>query len=174
MENFGIGLLLSVSAPDYSGAFLRAFFPLFLVFLCLILMGLLWIIVKCWVRRLMPLPTLGAIEKMSGEEFERALRQILEREGWAVELTPRSNDFGADLVIHRQGKRVVVQAKRWRRPAGIKSVQEAAGARDRYRADEAWVVSPSGFTRSAVEQAKSSRVRLKGGDWLLANLKESN
>ncbi|MBN8691182.1 MAG: restriction endonuclease [Armatimonadetes bacterium] len=108
---------------------------------------------------------------MSGEEFERALRQILEREGWAVELTPRSNDFGADLVIHRQGRRVVVQAKRWRRPAGIKSVQEAAGARDRYRADEAWVVSPSGFTRSAVEQARASRVRLKDGDWLLANLK---
>ena len=103
---------------------------------------------------------------MSGEEFERALRLLLEREGWRVELTPRTGDYGADLVISREGQRVVVQAKRWKKPAGIRAVQEALGARDRYRAEDAWVICPSGFTQAAVRQAKASRIRLKDGAWL--------
>lgn len=147
----------------------------FLGTLTLILAGIVLVsagvvLVKRWVRTWLPLPTMDRVLAMSGEEFERALRQICEREGWWVELTPRSGDFGADLLMSKNGRKVVVQAKRWRKSAGIKAVQEAAGARDVYGADEAWVVCTSGFTKAAVKQAKASRVRLRDGAWLANEL----
>jgi restriction system protein len=128
-----------------------------------------WVIAP-WLRRIGRLPDFDRLNSMSGIEFERALRQIFERDGWRVELTPRSGDFGADLVLSKPGKRLVVQAKRWRRPVGIRAVQEALGARDRYRADEAWVVTQSTFSRAARAQAEASRVTLKDGEWLASEI----
>lgn len=102
------------------------------------------------------------------------LRQLLERDGWKVELTPKSGDYGADLVIRRQGVKVVVQAKRWKKPVGVKAVQEALAARDIYRADEAWVVTNSTYSRAACRQAEASRIVLRDGDWLAHKIGELN
>lgn len=158
---------LAAAQPlDFGTPFLKAFWPFILVALGIVALQVAWLYLKRWGRRFLPLPTAERVSQMSGEEFERALRLLLEREGWRVELTPRTGDYGADLVISREGQRVVVQAKRWKKPAGIRAVQEALGARDKYRAEEAWVICPSGFTKAAVRQAKASRIRLKDGDWL--------
>lgn len=148
--------------------------PIFVV--CWMALGamLLWLVAKVvigrWLRRLGRLPRMERIHAMTGREFELALRQIFERDGWWVEMTPRSGDFGADLVLRKEGKRIVVQAKRWKKPVGVRAIQEALGARDVYRADEAWVVTQSLFTHAAAEQARASRVVLRDGAWLASEL----
>ena len=110
------------------------------------------------------------LNELSGQDFERLLTELFREGGWKVEPTPLTNDGGADLVIIRDGKRSVVQAKRSRRAVGVKAVQEVVASMPRYRADDAIVVTNARFTRSAIRLAKENRVRLWDGRKLAAKL----
>lgn len=79
-----------------------------------------------------------------------------------MERTPYVGDYGADLILTRGNERLLVQAKRWSKPVGIKAVQEAAAARAHYRCDRALVVSNQEFTKSAQELTRSNQVELWG------------
>jgi restriction system protein len=72
----------------------------------------------------------------------------------------KRGDFGADLVITRRKKRMVVQAKRWSKNVGVQAVQEVNTARSMYRAEGALVVTSGGFTRAARKLAASAGVEL--------------
>lgn len=127
---------------------------------------------RIW-RRKRASPKLSAIDEMSGAAFERALHELFEKQGFRVQLTAHCGDYGADLVLLKEGKRVVVQAKRWKSVVGIKAVQEVLGARDKYEADEAWVVTNSNYTNAAREQARVSGVKLLDRAWLVRSLKDA-
>src|SRR5215208_1254776 len=59
------------------------------------------------------------IHYMSGPEFERFMADLLRQKGYQVEETPLSGDQGVDLVLpDLDGKRVVIQLKRWTGPVG--------------------------------------------------------
>jgi len=103
---------------------------------------------------------IAEVDKMSGREFEHYLGQLFKAHGYSVDVTKSAGDFGADLVIAKEGRRIIVQAKRYSKNVGIKAVQEAFGAIMHYKATEAWVVSNSGYTAAAITLAKSNNVRL--------------
>ncbi|WP_424237136.1 restriction endonuclease [Bhargavaea ginsengi] len=100
------------------------------------------------------------VDEMNGKEFEQFLKLRYEARGYKVRVTPYQNDFGADLVMTRDGRRIVVQAKRWKQNVGIKAVQEIVAAKSHYKAEDAWVVTNSQFTKAAKELASSNGVRL--------------
>ena len=111
------------------------------------------------------------INYIGGAEFEKCMANFLRRQGYAVEETPLSGDQGVDLVLPDfDGKRVVVQLKRYTRPVGNVAVQATFAGMAHYRAEEGWIITTSAFTKSARELAKSTRVRLIDGkelaDWL--------
>ena len=103
---------------------------------------------------------LDGIDDMTGEEFEDWLARRFRRAGWRVRHTAQSGDFGADLLIERDGEEWVVQAKRQARPVGVAAVQQAAAARPHYGADGAMVVTNTTFTAQAVALAESAEVVL--------------
>ena len=100
------------------------------------------------------------VDQMTGSQFEDFLRLRYQARGYRVRQTPYRNDFGADLILERGGQRIVVQAKRYKHNVGIRAVQEVFAARQHYKADAAWVVTNSQFTKAATELAKSNGVRL--------------
>ena len=68
---------------------------------------------KWWHRRRWLNGTeMARIDKMSGLEFERVCGEIFQRLGYKVTVTKASGDQGADLLLERQGRRIVVQTKR--------------------------------------------------------------
>ncbi|HEY1512847.1 MAG TPA: restriction endonuclease [Gaiellaceae bacterium] len=104
---------------------------------------------------------LPEIDRMDGATFERRLALLFRSRGYSVEATGKAGgDYGCDLVLSRDGRRRVVQAKRWRKNVGIKAVQEAAAARMHYQADDAMVVTNSYFTTQAQKLARSNHVEL--------------
>lgn len=103
---------------------------------------------------------LKKIDKMTGREFEEYLKVQFERKGYRVSLTEASHDYGADLILNRKKRKIVVQAKRYDKNVGISAVQEAAGAVAYYEADEAMVVTNQYFTKSAYSLAKQNGVQL--------------
>jgi restriction system protein len=111
------------------------------------------------------------IDHMPGRTFEEYLQVLLKMRGYSVVLTPASGDYGADLVLTANGKKIVVQAKRYKKKVGVKAVQEVVSAKGHYLADECWVITNSYFTEQAKKLAQSNQVilidRKKLMNWML-------
>ena len=101
------------------------------------------------------------IDQMSGEEFEELLKYHFQEQGYKAQLTPKSHDYGADLVLKNgYGETIVVQAKRYGSSVGIKAIQEVIGARSYYNAQRAIVFTNNYFSNSAEQLAETSGVEL--------------
>lgn len=105
---------------------------------------------------------LPQIDRMTGLEFEKYLEILFKRLGYQVERTRYVGDQGGDLVLLKNGERILVQAKRHSKAIGNKAVQEAAAARPHYKCHRAMVVANQEFTRPARELAASNQVELWG------------
>lgn len=107
------------------------------------------------------------IDKMDGILFEHYLKELYSSYGYSAKVTQAVGDFGADLVLTKTGKKIVVQAKRYSGNVGVKAVQEIKAAQSHYNAEESWVVTNSYFTQAAVSLAKSNNVKLINRDQLI-------
>lgn len=101
-----------------------------------------------------------AISRMSGITFEKFLVTLFEDLGYKVQRTPDSADFGADLLIKKDGPWIAVQAKRYKKNVSLDAVQQAVAAKRYYRCSWAMVVTNSRFTSSAWKLAKANKVHL--------------
>ncbi|PEZ36119.1 restriction endonuclease [Bacillus thuringiensis] len=97
------------------------------------------------------------IDKMDGFQFEVYLKALFRELGYRPEVTKRSCDYGVDVIY-----RIVIQAKRYgiKNRVGIRAVQEVYAGKAYYKADEAWIVTNSVFTKQAEELAKACQVKL--------------
>lgn len=118
------------------------------------------IIVRVWKEARLRKSGILEVDQMPGRQFEEFLSALLKAKGYAVQLTPASGDYGADLILSSNRKRIVVQAKRYKKKVGIKAVQEIASAKSHYHADECWVITNNFFTEQAKRLAHSNSVRL--------------
>ncbi|WP_053365753.1 restriction endonuclease [Bacillus sp. FJAT-27245] len=107
---------------------------------------------------------------MDGIKFEHYLKELYSGLGYSVRVTPSSGDFGADLILTQNGRKIVVQAKRHSSNVGVKAVQEIKAAQSHYHAGEAWVITNSYFTKAAIELAKSNSVKLINRDQLIEQI----
>ncbi|MCY7883097.1 restriction endonuclease [Bacillus subtilis] len=114
------------------------------------------------------------IDNMDGYQFERYLALLFEANGYHVKVTPERGDFGADLILKFEGKKVVVQAKRHKAKVGIKAIQEIVAAKLHYKADEAWVLTNSFYTKPATELALSNSVSLMDRNDLMKFIQKMN
>lgn len=115
------------------------------------------------VRKKEPVTTHN-VAKMSGIEFENYLAGLLKSNGFTdISGTPKTGDQGADLIAKKNGKTIIIQAKRYDSAVGNKAVQEVVGAIRYYHGDEGWVITNSTFTKSARELAHINNVRLIDG-----------
>lgn len=88
-------------------------------------------------------------------EFEVFCAEWLKIHGYEnVELTPKTNDFGADIIAHKSGERYACQCKHYNKPVGNEAVQKILGAAAYYDCDKTIVFAVSGFTPSAIEMAE--------------------
>jgi len=100
---------------------------------------------------------MAEIDKMSGEEFEDKVRVLFEDLGYMVEGTPRSGDWGADLIVSKGGARTAVQVKCYRGSVDQKAVREAIGSKPKYGCSESMVVINRKFTKGAIELARVNK-----------------
>lgn len=95
-----------------------------------------------------------------GIDFEFWCASQLEIQGWNCRVTQSSGDQGVDIEATRDNFRVVIQCKRYSQPIGNKAVQEIFTGRQHRAADAAAIIGTGGFTRSAIELANSTEVKL--------------
>lgn len=106
-----------------------------------------------------------AIENMNGYEFEEYVARRLVAVGYSnVDVTPKSGDYGADILARSNGRKVCIQCKKYSKPVGIEAVQEVLGAKAYYSCDVGVVVSTAGFTDAAVNLASAAGIILMSAD----------
>lgn len=103
---------------------------------------------------------MATVDRMSGIEFESFLKSHFEALGYHVATTPKTGDYGADLVLARGREKIVLQAKRYAGKIGIAAIQQIVAAKSYYGAGKAIVVTNNYFTRNAAELARRNGVEL--------------
>ncbi|UOQ43396.1 restriction endonuclease [Halobacillus salinarum] len=103
---------------------------------------------------------IGEIDRMKGSQFEKYLSVLFQNLGYQAKVTKINGDYGADLVLKKDSKVIVVQAKRYSKNVGIKAVQEVHSSQNYYKAQEAWVVTNSEYTVAPKKLAQTNNVRL--------------
>jgi restriction system protein len=125
---------------------------------------------RIWELRRLSRSGIGDVDLMDGTTFEHFLTTLFRRLGYLVEHTGRRGDYGADLVVTKDGRRMAVQAKRWSKAIGVKAVQEAVASKGMYKCSEALVVANRSFTRQARTLARANDVILWDRDVLVGKL----
>ena len=114
-------------------------------------------------------------ERMSGEEFEEYVKEILKRNGFqSLELTKRSGDYGVDILGKYQGESYAIQCKKYAKPVGLAAVQQAYSGCQYYECDRAVVVTNHRFTAQAIALANTNQVELWDGQYLNSLKRKAN
>lgn len=111
--------------------------------------------------------SIAEIDKMDGRQFEHYVGLVLKNKGYKVEVTRAAGDYGADIVLRKDDKKIVVQVKRYSKNVGIDAVQQITAAIAHYKAQEAWVITNRYYTKAAMDLAQSNQVRLVNRDELI-------
>ncbi|MCE4051859.1 restriction endonuclease [Bacillus sp. Au-Bac7] len=100
------------------------------------------------------------IDIMTGTEFEQFLKEVFQEKGYDVESTKASGDQGVDLILRKSGRKIAVQAKRYKNKISNSAVQEISTGKIFYDCNEAYVVTNSYFTQPAINLANKVNVKL--------------
>lgn len=120
-------------------------------------------------------PSLAAIDKMEGHEFERFAADLLRKLGYErVEVTRGSGDQGVDVIAVKDGKRYAIQCKRYAQKLGNKSIQEVHAGKTIYGCNVAVVLTNNYFTDGGKEAARALGVELWDRDELCRMIEFAN
>ena len=98
-------------------------------------------------------------------DFEEMVAELYRAMGHQAKRTGMSSDHGIDVVVKaKNGKKWVVQCKRWRTPAGESIVRDFYGTMQHEKAAQGAIIATSGFSQAAIEWAKGKPLYLYNGD----------
>lgn len=103
---------------------------------------------------------ISQIDNLSGEEFEFFLFSEYEKQGYSPKHTGQSGDFGVDLIIYKNKKKIIVQVKRYTKNVGVEAVQQVYSALTFYKGHKAIVITNSHFTAAAKILSNECNVEL--------------
>jgi len=117
---------------------------------------------------------LESIAALGWRHFEQLVGEAFRRQGYNVEETGLGGaDGGIDLILRKNGHRVLVQCKQWRRrQIPVNVVREMYGLLAHHGADEVKIACSGTYTRDAEEFAKDKPIELIGGEELLRMMRE--
>ena len=103
----------------------------------------------------------------NGYEFEAFVANLYRMLGYnVIDITSKSGDQGADVIIERDNIKYAIQVKYYNNPVGNKAIQEVVAAKSYYKTDKAMVVTNSTYTKQAQDLARANDVILVDGEKL--------
>lgn len=106
-------------------------------------------------------------DEMSWQEFELLVGEAFRLRGYAVEETASGPDGGVDLVLRKDGEKLLVQCKQWRAyKVGVSVIRELYGVMAAQGAAGGFVVTSGRFTGEAKAFAEGRNLTLIDGEQL--------
>ena len=107
-------------------------------------------------------------------KFEEFCADLYRKMNYTVKVTPRVNDGGYDLILHKNTEKSIVECKCFalRHGVGRPLIQKLVGANQQAQADRMIFITTSYFTDEAIEFAKEVSVELINGENLMKSIKD--
>jgi restriction system protein len=112
---------------------------------------------------------LESLSATGWRNFEQLVGEAFRRQGYSIDENHQPGpDGGIDLILHKDGRRTLVQCKQWKRQqVGVAIVREMYGLLVHHNANAVKVVSTGTFTRDAETFAAGKPIELVSGEELL-------
>ena len=97
---------------------------------------------------------------MSPQAFEDMIATLFRKMGYRVEQTPYSNDGGKDAIIYKNGKKYLVECKRYREEAAITRphMQKLLAAMVEEDAEGGFFVASCRYTQEALDYGRKFNI----------------
>ncbi len=111
---------------------------------------------------------------LTPSQFEEFVCELFKEMGYHANITKASGDFGADILMEKDGEKIAVQVKRYdsQNKVGVPEINQVLGAKAFYGCDRAMVITTSSFTRSGRDLAEKTQTELWDGSELDSKIKE--
>ena len=119
------------------------------------------------------LSAIDRIDRMSGEQFEIFMEDYFRKQGFKVERTPLSGDYGIDLIIENDFSKIGIQAKCYSNKVTASAVQEVVTGLRHYNLSSGMVVTNNYFQPAAIQLAKDNGITLWNRDKLIEKLRNN-
>ncbi len=99
-------------------------------------------------------------------EFEEMTAELYRAFGHQAHVTGASGDHGVDVVVKskKDGKKMIVQCKRWRKPVGESVIRDFYGTMHHEKAAQGTLIATAGFSKPAIAWAKGKPIYLYDGE----------
>jgi len=99
---------------------------------------------------------------MTPRQFEDAIAELFKRLGYRVQQTPFTNDGGKDAIAWKDGKKVLIECKRYgeNKLIGRRDLQIFMAAMLEEKADEGFYINTGLFSTTAYKYAEKNRITL--------------
>jgi restriction system protein len=99
---------------------------------------------------------------MSPRQFENAIAELFRKFGYEVKQTPFSNDGGKDAIAIKDGKKYLIECKRYAadNSVGRRDIQIFVAAIQEEKANGGYYVNTGVFTQPAIAYAKKNNILL--------------
>jgi restriction system protein len=125
---------------------------------------LLWQTLTLRRAALQPKMTVQQLYALSPRDFEHHVARLFERRGYQVEIRGRSGDLGVDLALTQpDGRRAIVQCKRYRHTVGPEVVRELFGTMVHELAAHGFLVTTADISDAARAWAADKPITLIDG-----------
>lgn len=102
------------------------------------------------------------LRQMDPFQFEHYIANLFRRLGYAAKVTARSVDIGVDVLLKKDGKRAVVQCKRYgaEKCVGSPEIQQFVGSMQIYGVTQGFFVATTRFSLPAAKLASGYGIQL--------------
>lgn len=96
---------------------------------------------------------LRMVDTLSPRKFEIFIAELFKSEGYTVKLTPKSNDYGRDVILKKDGITTFVECKHYSKDnkVGREICQKLLGSMFQFKADNGIIVTTGKFNKNAYE-----------------------
>lgn len=88
---------------------------------------------------------------LNGWDFEEEVAKVFRKYGYKATVTKKTGDNGADIIMYKNKKKIVVQCKHYQNQATPESVRALWGIKDEFKADEVILVASSGVSKQSLK-----------------------
>lgn len=100
---------------------------------------------------------IDAADMLTPYEFEQYIAALFKLDNYNVFVTPKSRDFGIDLVVEKDCYITAIQIKKYTNNVGIEAVQQTIAGMNYYNADYGMVITTApNFTTAAKNLASTA------------------
>ena len=109
---------------------------------------------------------ISQIDSMSGIDFEKYVKALLDFHGFRTEAKGGSGDLGVDIVATKRNNRYAIQIKRQASKVSRRAVSDAVAGKAYHHCNTSAVITNNYFTEGAIKLAKSNDCLLIDRDYL--------